>query len=256
MLAQQRVKLRLDRADRNEIAASAFIDAVEMRATVEKIPLAAFGPAADCRHVEEHRHQRGRAVDHRGVHHLALAGLRGFKQRGEHADHEIECTAAEIADQVEWRHRLFRRADRGERTSQRDIVDVVAGGLRQRAFLAPAGHAPIDQFRVAREHDLRAKPESLHHAGPETFDQGVGASEQVEHLRNGLLVLQIEFDHLAAASRDRFQILFRADAIQRHDFRTHIGEHHAGEGARADAGKFDNADAGQGPGGANGGLRG
>jgi len=66
MLAQQRVKLRLDRADRNEVAAGAFINAVEMRATVEEIAFASLYPAADGRHVEEHRHQRRRAIAHRG----------------------------------------------------------------------------------------------------------------------------------------------------------------------------------------------
>ena len=45
MLAQQRVELRFDRADRNEVAAGAFIDAVEMRAAVEEILVAALGPA-------------------------------------------------------------------------------------------------------------------------------------------------------------------------------------------------------------------
>ena len=40
MLAQQRVELRFDRADRNEVSTGAFIDAVEMRAAVEKILLA------------------------------------------------------------------------------------------------------------------------------------------------------------------------------------------------------------------------
>ena len=57
MLAQQRVELRLDRSDRDEIAAGAFIDAVEMRAAVKKILITALGPAAHCRHVEKHRHQ-------------------------------------------------------------------------------------------------------------------------------------------------------------------------------------------------------
>src|SRR5689334_24748875 len=57
MLAQESVELRLDRADRDEIAAGAFIDAVEMRAAVQEILVAAFHPAADGAHVEEHRHQ-------------------------------------------------------------------------------------------------------------------------------------------------------------------------------------------------------
>jgi len=49
---------------------------------------------------------------------------------------EIKRAAAEIADQVEWRHRLFLGADRGERAGHRDVVDVMAGGVRQRTFLA------------------------------------------------------------------------------------------------------------------------
>src|SRR4030095_4027854 len=97
-----------------ELAAGAFEDAVEMRAAVEEILVAALGPAPARAHVEEHRHQRCRAVAHRGVHHLALARLRGFKQGGQHADHEIERTAAEIADEVERRYRLFLGPDRGE----------------------------------------------------------------------------------------------------------------------------------------------
>src|SRR5712671_181397 len=48
-------KLRLDRADRDKVAAGAFIDPVEMRAAVEEILLAALDPAPDRGHVEEHR---------------------------------------------------------------------------------------------------------------------------------------------------------------------------------------------------------
>jgi hypothetical protein len=47
--------------------------------------------------------------------------------------------------------------------------------LRQRPFLTPSGHAAIDQPRVARLHHVRAKAQSLHHAGPEAFDQRVGS---------------------------------------------------------------------------------
>ena len=73
VLAQQRIKLRLDRTDRNEVAAGAFIDAVEVRAAVEEIAIAPFDPPARGRHVEEHRHQRRRAVAHGGIDHLSLA---------------------------------------------------------------------------------------------------------------------------------------------------------------------------------------
>src|SRR4051812_2779494 len=256
MLAQQRVELRFDRADRNEVAAGAFIDAVEMRAAVEKILVAALGPAPARAHVEEHRHQRCRAIAHCSVHHLALAGLRGFQHGGKYADHEIERATAEIADEVERRHRLLPGADRGERACYRDVVDVMAGGVRQRAFLAPASHAAIDQLWIAREHDIRAEAKTFHHAGAETFDQRVRTGEQVEHLCDGRFVLQIEFDYFAAAHRHRLEVLAGADAVERHDLGPHVGKQHAGEWARADAGEFDDAKAGKRAGGAGGGLGG
>ena len=132
----------------------------------------------------------------------------------------------------------------------------MAGRLRQRAFLAPAGHAAEHETRIARHHNVRPEAEPLHHAGAKAFDQRIGASEQVEHLRDRGLVLQVELDHLPAAPRHRLQVLFRADAIERHDFRAHVGQHHAGERARADAGEFDDAEAGERAGGADGGLGG
>ena len=132
----------------------------------------------------------------------------------------------------------------------------MAGGLRQRAFLAPAGHAAIDQPRIARLHHVRPEPEPLHHAGPKALDQRIGIGEQVEHLRDRGLVLEVELDHLAAAPGHRFHVLFGADAVERHDLRAHVGQHHAGERAGADAGEFDDAEAGERAGGAGGGLGG
>ena len=61
---------------------------------------------------------------------------------------------------------------------------------------------------------------------------------------------------LAAAHRDRLQVLAGADAVERHDLGAHVGQQHAGERARADAGEFDDAEAGERAGGAGGGLGG
>ena len=128
--------------------------------------------------------------------------------------------------------------------------------LRQRAFLAPAGHAAVDEFWVARQHHIGSEPEPLHHAGPKTLDQRVGIGEQVEHLRNRCLVLEVELDDLAAARCDRLQILLGADAVERDDFRAHVRQQHAGERAGADAGEFDDAETCQRAGGAGCGLGG
>ena len=128
----------------------------------------------------------------------------------------------------------------------------MARGLRQRAFLAPARHAAINQPRVARRR-TRDRAQPLHHAWPKTFDQRVGALKEVKHLRDRGLVFQIEFDDLAPAPGRRFKVFPGAGAIERDHLRAHICQQHAGERAGSDAGEFDDANAGQRPAGALGG---
>ena len=48
----------------------------------------------------DHRHERGRAVDHGGVHHLALAGTGRLEQGGHHAEGQQHAAAAEVTHQV------------------------------------------------------------------------------------------------------------------------------------------------------------
>ena len=79
------------------------------------------------------------AVDHGGVDHLALARPAGLDQGGADPEGEQHAAAAEVADEVERRHRrLAAAADRLERAGQRDVVDVVAGGVRVRARPGPS----------------------------------------------------------------------------------------------------------------------
>ena len=51
---------------------------------------------------------------------------------------------------------IARAAERVQRARQRDVVDVVAGFLRHRAVLAPAGHAAVDEPGVVGEELVRA----------------------------------------------------------------------------------------------------
>src|SRR5579872_109020 len=157
-LPKQRVELRFDRSDGNEMATGASIDAVKMRPPIEEIAFTVLGPAAGRGKIEKHRHQRGRAVAHRRIHHLTLAGFARLQQSGEDTNHEIKRAAAEIADQIQRRHRPFRRADRGECAGEGDVVDVVTGGLRKRAVLSPSGHAAINQPRISRLHRIGTEP--------------------------------------------------------------------------------------------------
>ena len=68
-----------------------------------------------------------------------------------------------------------------ERAGERDVVDVVAGRVRERPVLAPAGHAAVHEPRVAGEARVGADAEPLGHAGPEALDQRVGLLDQAQH---------------------------------------------------------------------------
>ncbi len=77
--------------------------------------------------------------------------------------------------------RLAAATHRVDRAGECDVVEVVPRGLRERPGLAPSGHAPVDQTRVAFEAYVGPKAEALHHTGPEAFDQRVGLRDQLQH---------------------------------------------------------------------------
>ena len=68
-----------------------------------------------------------------------------------------------------------------ERAGERDVVDVVAGRVRERPVLAPAGHAAVHEPRVAGEADVGPEAEALGDAGPEALDQRVGRLDEPQH---------------------------------------------------------------------------
>ena len=173
-------------------------------------------------------------------------------QRAGDAEGEKHRPAAEVADEVERRHRRVLGADCLQRAGQRDVVDVVAGGPGQRPFLAPAGDAAEDEAGIAREANLRAEAEALHHAGAEALDQRVGAGDEFERRGDRLRLLQVEGDRAAAAiekgaALERLERVALAGrrAVDAHDVGPHVGEQHAGERRRPDAGHFDDLDARQ-----------
>ena len=130
VLQQLGVELRLDRTDRDVLAVGGLVRVVEVGARVEHVRAPCVLPDAHRDERVEHRGEQGRAVDHRGVDHLALTGAAGLEQRGADAEGEQHRPAAEVADHVERRHRaLTLAADRVERARQGDVVDVVAGGV-------------------------------------------------------------------------------------------------------------------------------
>jgi hypothetical protein len=247
------VELRLDGADREEFAIAAGIGVVERRTAVEHVRFPVVIPGTEGAQAVHHGAQQGRTVGHGGVHHLALAGVAGFECGADDAEGEHHGAAAEVADQVQRRGRRGIGAAHGvQHAGQGDVVQVVAGGLRQRAVLAPAGDAAKDQFGVARQAGVRAEAEALHDAGAEAFDQDVGLFGQLQHDLARLGVLQVERERAAAAGHD---VELRAEhgervggaglglAVDADDLGAHVGQHHGGEGTWADADHFDDFDA-------------
>src|SRR5882672_3241391 len=87
LLEQQLVELRLDRAHRDELAVLGLVGAVEMRAAVQHVGLAVlFVPQAGAGHAVNAAQQQRRAVDHRCVDHLALAGALRLQKPAHHAE--------------------------------------------------------------------------------------------------------------------------------------------------------------------------
>jgi hypothetical protein len=65
-----------------------------------------------------------------------------------------------------------------EGTGEGDVVDVVPRPRRVRALLPPAGHAGVDEARVAGEADVGTETEPLGDAGAVAPGQDVGPVDQ------------------------------------------------------------------------------
>ena len=85
----------------------------------------------------------------------------------------------------------------GERqdSAERQIVEVVARDLRERTVLPPAGHAAIDQSRIALGAFRGTEPKTLHNAWPIALDQRVGRLDQRQRFLDRFGTLQIEGDN-------------------------------------------------------------
>src|SRR5213595_3681202 len=71
-----------------------------------------------------------------------------------------------ISEQIErWNGPAPAFADRVQRAAERDVVDIVSRGMRERPGLAPARHAPVHQPRIAAQRYIGTELEALHHAG-------------------------------------------------------------------------------------------
>src|SRR6185295_17779566 len=245
-------KLVLQRGDRNVETVAGFIDTVERRAAIEEIAATFHLPRTGCGESVENRHQRSCAFHHGRIDDLPFARSIALEKRGEDAECKIKRATAIVADQVERRQRctVF-RADRVQSAGERNVVEVVARSLRKRTVLAKSGHASVHEPTVAFEADIRPQAEPLGNPGTKTFDQHVCFLDETQHHAERLRALQIQCNRTTVARADvelgchANAESARFKAIDAHDIRTKVGKQHRAHRAGADAGEFDDTQAGQ-----------
>ena len=126
------------------------------------------------------------------------------------------------------------------------------GCVGQGSRLAPAGHAPVDQARIARQTDIGRQAQPLHDPGTKTLDQRVGTGDQLQGGGNALGAFQVQGDHLPVAVENinlgieqiRAGSAARSGlALDAQHGRPQISQEHCAHGRRAQGGKFDYLDA-------------
>ena len=245
-----RVELRLQTADRDRAAVGGRVDVVEGRTTVEQVRSPLARPEARVEEAEGHRHQERRAVGHRRVDDLATSGGACLEHGADDAEGEHHAPAAEVADQVERRHREAPGpADGRERPRQGDVVDVVTRLLRQRARLAPPRHPAVDETLVPRAAGVRAQPEPLHDSGAEALDQRIRLLDEPEHDLRRLALLEVERNRGTAARERglRQRRCARRRTVDPDHIGPEVGEQHGRERRRADPGELDDLQVSQRP---------
>ena len=137
------------------------------------------------------------------------------------------------------------RGEVRERAREGDVVDVVAGHVRERPVLTPAGHAAVDEARIALQAHVGTEPEALGDSGAKRLHERVGRLDHPEHARDAVGVLQVDGHRPPAARRDGVgsgAAPERLGAVDAHDLRPHVGEELARERPRADAAELDDLD--------------
>ena len=124
---------------------------------------------------------------------------------------------------------------------------------RHRSGLAPAGHATVDQLRVAGEGHVGPQAQTFHHARPEAFEQHIGLRDQIQRGGDAVGILHVERDRAPVALEHVCPLLATADAevlggsrtIDADHVRAHVGEHHAAERRGADRFEFQDLESAQ-----------
>ena len=246
------VEAFLERSHRHVATVGARIGVVEGCGAIDQVALPPILPLPHRMEGQVHRLQQRAAIGHRGVDHLAFAGLAGMQHRSQHAHREQHGAATEVGHQVERRHRAaFGSTDGVQGPRQREVVQVVTRGVRERAALPPPGHATVDQPRVARQAGLGAQAQALHHTGAEALDQHVGRAHQAQGGRTALGPTEVErhraapaLQHVAGRIEQR-RLGAAAGPVDAQHVGAQVGQQHAAERRRPHGRELDHAHAAQ-----------
>ena len=175
-----------------------------MRAGIEHVDALLLAPYTHIMHPVDHAHQRGGAIGHGAIDDLAIRAVLYREQRRDHAEGQHHPAPAEIADHVDRRRRFLTLAsEMRECTGERDVIDIVPGGMGVGAGLSPAGHAAVDQLGIVAVQFIRAKAKALHDAGAEPLDNAVRAGAELAGEFDTLGGLEVDRDALAPAQPAR-----------------------------------------------------
>jgi len=249
---EPRVELRLKRPDGHVPSVRGLVHVVERRPGVQPVHAALVGPRPVGEQPVRHRLKHRGPVHDRGVDHLTVPGLAGAKQRGEHPDREEQRPAAEVAQVV---HGDLRRAagpaDRVQRPGHGDVGDVMPGPRRERPSLAPPGHPPVHQPRVARPAGGGADAEPFGDPGPVSLEQRVAGRREPHDDLRAARVLEVNDDPPLPPARDvlvgRHRRRRPARAVHPDHFGAKVGEKHRTERPRPYPCQLDHAHPGEGP---------
>ena len=126
----------------------------------------------------------------------------------------------------------------------------MAGGLRQGAFLSPAGYPPIHQARVAFQTSFRSHTQPLGHPRPKSFDQYVGRRHQLEGHLPSFGLFEVDCDRAFSAVENglsRRIVDTPARAIHQCHLGAQVGQDHAGEGPGSQSRQLHHRDSRQRP---------
>ena len=173
---------------------------------------------------------------------------------GQHAVGQQHAAAAEVAHQIEGRDgALAGPADGVESAGQGDVVDIVTGPRSHGAVLTPPGHPAEHQFRVSLEAGGRTDSQPFGHTGTKALHQSLGLLDQTQDQFDPCRVLEIDGHRATSAVHEvdvglgQRRVGGLLVAVDAHDVGAGVGQHHAGEGSRAQPGQLDDPDALEGP---------